>query len=361
MTPASAEDIELLVRLVRRDHAGAERCLRTRRATLESFLDGPAARGLSAVVLSAVEDSPLRDAFPRRQLDVLQARRRQLARRLCLLLEALERLAARFETAGQPFILLKGPYLAARFHGDPQARDFVDLDLLVPRRDRERTFRLLAEAGYVPRSRVLLSTRLTCFFVHGFDFSCDGSHVDLHWCLSRHPSLAMDEHGIWERRQSYVVAGRPYDVLSDADDIVFAVLSLLRDLERGRPKIKNLVDLLLLLGAADEGMDWEAFLETRRHDGTFGPLINVLALCLEIADADDFAPRLCNVLEAHEDRRVPVRAAGAPFFFPPLILGLGNKLWCARVHDAPLALWLAWWSVSLPFRFAVHHRRRGGT
>jgi hypothetical protein len=251
-------------------------------------------------------------------------------------------------------MLLKGPYLASRFYGAWDGREFVDLDLLVPALDRQRAFRLLDEAGYTPKSRVILGPRLTCYFVHAFDFSSARAKVDLHWCLSRHPTFRMDEDAIWAGRRSHTVRGRPYDVLSDEHEVLFAVLSLLRDMERGKAKVKNVVDLLCLLSSIDERLDWEAFFAARRGDGTLGPAVNILGLCVEVADARDAVPRLQATLARYGDHRIPVPAAESPFLFEPAIGGLGNKLWCARIYEGSPLTWLAWWAASLPFRMGVH-------
>jgi hypothetical protein len=358
MHAATAEDVRLLVRLVRRDTAGVERCLRTRSASLDMLAETAAAQGLSVVLLRALDGSPLRTALSSPHIETLEGRRRRQETRAQILLEALTGLAERFASAGQPFVLLKGPYLAARFYGDVGGREFVDLDILVPRADRARAFRLLAAAGYRCRSRALFGAGLTCFFVHGFDFATGNADVDLHWCLSRHPSLHIEESAIWGRRSSYPVSRRDYAVLSDEHEVVFAALSLLRDLERGRPKIKNVVDLIQIVAATDADIDWEALLESGRSEGTFGPLVNVLGLCLEVADAHDLAPRLGVTLKRHADRRVASRQANSPLQFRPTRFGLGNKLWSARVHDTTPAAWLLWWATSLPFRVAVHRWRR---
>lgn len=358
MAAPSAEDIDLLINVLRHDHEGTARCLRSRRAAIDAFLEFVAAHGLSVVVLRGLEDSPLRSACSPRGIEVLENRRREQVARSRQLLGELERLAGHFASAGLRFMLLKGPYLAARFYGDVQGREFVDLDLLVPAGERQRAFRLLAEVGHAQQSRVLLGGRLTGYFVHAFDFARGRANVDLHWCLSRHPSFRIDEAAIWAGRQSYAVAGRPYDVLSDEFEVVFAALSMLRDIERGRPKIKNLVDLLRILDVVDARLDWDAFFAARRSEGTLGPTVNILGLCLDVAGAHDFFPALHAALARRADRRVRQSFGGSPFLFAPARCGLGNKLWSARVHDASPAAWLLWWAVSLPFRVAVHRRKR---
>ena len=359
MQTPSTEDIALLVRLVRQDEQGIRQHLQVRQRSVDAFLDWALANQLSSVVLGALEKAQGSGVFPPHGLEALRRRKGEQRVRSRQLLEELERITAHFEAAGQEFLLLKGPYLAARFYGDVYAREFVDIDLLIPGRDRARATRILVEAGYVKMSRTLFGSRLTSRFVHAFDFGNGRSNLDLHWCLSRHPSFRIDEQVLWAHRQRYELGARCYDVLSDEHEIVFAVLSLLRDVERGRPKMKNLIDLLRIVDACEQRCEWTAFFEARRRDGTLGPAVNILGLCLEVTEAHEFLPRLSAALERHGARRVSCRSAAAPLHFAPAAYGLGNKLWCARVYDAPMVTSLFWWAVSLPFRIAVHRLRRG--
>lgn len=358
MLAPPVEDLRLLVRLVRRDEEGAARAAAARRAPLESAVDTAMASGLGVPLAEALRDSPLRPAITPAHLEALEARAARQRERSRRLLETLPAVAARFGAAGQEFILLKGPYLAARFYGDALAREYVDLDVAVRRADREPAFRLLRSAGYQPRSGVLLSTRLTCFFVHGFDFAGEGGKLDLHWCLARHPSLRLDEGRIWRQRQTWTYGGNTVAVLSDADEIVFAALSLMRDFERGRPKAKNVVDLVQIAAALDSTFDWDALLARSRDERCHGLLVNILALCLEVADAGDLCPQLSASLSRHASRRVPIPPGEPTLALPPTAFAAGNKLWSARAHDTSVAAWALWWAASLPFRLATHRSAR---
>lgn len=356
MSEATFDDICLLVRLVRGDSGRIERGLTTPSASLGRLAEAAVAGGFSVVLLRALQAHGLQTHVSTAHVEALEARCDRQRARSRLLLEALPQLSDKFSSAGLPLLLLKGPYLASRFYGDIDAREFVDLDLLVPGASRARACRLLESAGYTRRSRVVLGESLTSRFVHGFDFALGGANVDLHWCLSRHPSIHMDESGLWQGRQSYPVAGRVYDVLGDGHEVVFEALSLLRDIERGRPKIKNVLDLIQVASAIDASIDWDGLLDRGRTNGTFGPLVNVLGLCLDGADAHDLAPRLSAALARHDDRLVRARPSGSPLGFAPAALTIGNKGWSARVYDTPAITWFLWWALSLPFRMAVHRR-----
>ncbi len=359
----SAEYIQILLSLIRGDGESAERLMRSHNASMDNLLLFAATHGLAVALTRALENSPLRASCSASALGMLERRAQERGARSLLLLGELERLGGVFAIAGQRFMLLKGPYIAKRFYGDPQGRDYSDLDLLVPAQDRNRAFQLLIDAGYSQRSRVLFGTHLTCYFVHAFDFARDNSMVDLHWRLSRHPSFRIDEARMWAGRQTYEVGGRRYDVLSDEYEIVFAIVSILRDLERRSFKIKTLVDLMRILEALDQQMDWEAFFTQRVREGILGPSVNVLGLCLDVAGGEGANPRLRDALVRHAARRVYRRHEISPFVFTPAKFGVGNKLWCAEVYDASRASAFLWWGVSLPFRLAAHRnirrRKRG--
>jgi len=154
------------------------------------------------------------------------------------------------------------------------------------------------------------------------------------------------------------VNGRTYDVLADEDEVVLGVLSLLRDIERGGGKLKNLVDLFRILDALDARQDWEAFLDARKRERTLGPTVNVLRLCFLLAGGVGGIPNLRSALGRYAAYDVPARLTPHPFVLAPARFSLGNKIWSARVHETSLPAWLAWWALSLPFRVAVRNQRR---
>jgi hypothetical protein len=61
------------------------------------------------------------------------------------------RLMDRFTAAGVEAIAIKGPVLAAQAYGDPAARSYNDLDLLVRQRDIRRATEMMIDEGYQPQ------------------------------------------------------------------------------------------------------------------------------------------------------------------------------------------------------------------
>ncbi len=356
MTPPDiVSTIRLILRLTRGDAAGVARCLAAHPIAADRLVTHALAGGLGVVLLRAIGRDPAAITLTAADRQRLTERQDRQEQRSAAQLAALAALADTFAARDQPFILLKGPYLAARFYGDIAGREFVDFDLLVPAADRRRVAALIEAGGYRRRSRAIGGQAVTGFFVHGFDYAAGPARLDLHWSLSRHPSLRIDHARLWAARRQYAIAGRDYSVLSDEHELVFAAVSLLRDLERGRPKAKNVVDVIQVAAAVDASLDWQAVLTRARTEGTLGPLVNVLMLCLDVADAHDLAPRLSATLANHP-RLIPRHAGPDPFTLVPAAWGIGNKWWSARVYDTSVVAWACWWAASLPFRLAVHRR-----
>jgi hypothetical protein len=346
----SAADVHPMVRLARRDDAAVARWLDGNADPLNRLAATCLARGLSIVFLRSIDGTPWEPLLAPDLRDALQQRQHRHEPRQRAVLRALRDLEGHFRAAGQPFLLLKGPYLAARLYGHMLGREYGDLDILVPRSDRVRASSLLHEAGYHRQSGTLLGEALTSVFVHGFDFKAGDTAVDLHWGLTRHLSIRIDESRLWAHRRSFLLDQQHYEVLSDEHELILAAVSLLRDIERGRPKMKNVIDLVQLAAVVDADVEWAAMLGA--SDGTAGPLAHVLGLTLDVAGAHDLVPRLSDALAVR--RPAQPAGTGAAMLFEPAWRGVGNKLWAARAYDTSFPAWLLWSMTSLPFRLAVH-------
>ena len=66
-------------------------------------------------------------------------------------------LSSLLTAAGHEVMLLKGPYLAERFYGGIDQREFYDLDILIRREELAAVERLLRSRGYIRKSSMLLA------------------------------------------------------------------------------------------------------------------------------------------------------------------------------------------------------------
>lgn len=121
---------------------------------------------------------------PAEPLARLRTKFRDNAARNLYLTGELERIVALFRAEGVRVLPYKGPALAAAAYGDLSLRRFVDLDILVSRRDVGRAKELLESRGFRPALELSpAQERLLLRAQHNLPFSRDGGRlvVELHW------------------------------------------------------------------------------------------------------------------------------------------------------------------------------------
>ena len=309
---------------------------------------------LQLFVFSRLEGTPVRKLLPQQWLNELK----RVSLRQWTVQEALVRelaqLSSLLAAAGHEFILLKGPYLAMRFFGGIDRRQFWDLDILV-RRERVVPIEvLLRSIGYTRKSTILINPALTTRFTHAFDFVKSDVALDLHWLLSANAAHYLDYEAIWRQRQDFVLAKRNFAVLSDEYEIVFSLISIFKDLERGAARLKSFVDLYFILNQLSRRIDWEAFLAHRRREKTLRITVNILTFFFELFNCHHEFPEVAAAL-VREHQHIKIVPAG---YYQVLIDGspgaLKNKTWAAGIYECSRLHVFIWWLLSLPFRLAVH-------
>ena len=111
------QNVAFLFLLLQGDHDAASDCLRHRGVQPDDFLRFVHHHRLQLLVFSLLQRSPVQQWLSRRSVEQLKA----FSLRQWAVQEALVRklatLSAILTGAGHEFILLKGPYVAARFYG----------------------------------------------------------------------------------------------------------------------------------------------------------------------------------------------------------------------------------------------------
>ena len=128
---------------------------------------------------------------------------RKNATRNTLLAGELARLARLFEAEGVPVLAYKGPALAEQAFGDIRLRRFVDLDVIVRRRDVRRAGELLSSQGYAkPEGLTAAHEEFLLRRQHNLAYTRDGGLmiVELHWEVApAHFAAVPVEEGVWGR------------------------------------------------------------------------------------------------------------------------------------------------------------------
>jgi hypothetical protein len=130
------------------------------------------------------------------------------------------RLLDAFNAHGVPAVPYKGPALAASVYGNLALREFMDLDILVHRRDVSRAKGVLASMGYQARypvtraqEEILLQTQ----FEHIFTRDDGKVVVELHWELTERHFLPFETERLWGRLETVSLGGKAVPTFSPED------------------------------------------------------------------------------------------------------------------------------------------------
>ncbi|HEY7320677.1 MAG TPA: nucleotidyltransferase family protein [Candidatus Binatia bacterium] len=348
------QNLKLLSLLLKGNHEAAAELLRNGAVQPAEFARFLNQHNLQLFVFSLLGGSPIRKSFPQEWLDEIKSSFLRQWPKQEILIRELGRISTLLTAARHEFLLLKGPYLAERFFGGIDRRLFSDLDILIRRTDLAAVERLLRSCGYIRKSTFLISRALTAHFTHAFDFVKPKVTLDLHWALSANAAHSLDYDAIWRQRQTFALGNHNFFVLSDEYELVFNLISIFKDLERGAARLKAFVDLYFILNAFSCRFDWEHFLHNRKREKIRQISINVLVLFLDFFDCRERFPEIARAI-AREGRLVKHLPSER---FQSLIEAspgaLRNKAWAAGIYECSRMHVFLWWLVSLPFRLAVH-------
>lgn len=198
---------------------------------------------------------------------------------------------ALYGEADIPVLPLKGLAFAPRLYTDPAARQFGDLDLLVPLSDGERAVALLKERGY----------RSTAAFTSAEEELLQERQA--HFCpLARPGALPVevhtqvlkdrgDAHRARAEAWSSAVADRDGLLQLDPDHaLILAAAHYATHLRLGAGHLKWMVDLLLLLRRRSSSKSPSALWETVRRWNLEGEVAPLLAAAAALAGEPDLAP-----------------------------------------------------------------------
>jgi hypothetical protein len=134
-----------------------------------------------------------------------------------LLTAELQKITNRLEGDGIPSIPYKGPALAAQLYGDIAMRQFIDLDILVRRRDVLKSRDLIVAMGYEATTDLEGAQALA--FKQAYNeltmVRSDGQvHLELQWeAIPWNFCFSLGELDIWSRRRLSVTKDMRFNVL----------------------------------------------------------------------------------------------------------------------------------------------------
>jgi hypothetical protein len=205
-------------------------------------------------------------ALPLAVLETLASAHRYNALKELRRAAELRRIDAALTAAGIPFLVLKGPVLAATVYPDRASRTMTDLDFLLHERDLARAWDVLGEAGYHMPPQFAgaeLAAGDAPPLIHD---DPGGPSIELHSMLDSLP----DEREALARvlpSSRRVALGHGLELPALARDEFFAhVVMHLSKHHRFEGELRSLLDVALLL-RADADLDWAALVRVWEERG----------------------------------------------------------------------------------------------
>ena len=191
-----------------------------------------------------------------------------------------------FEAGGVAVLPFKGPSLAVMAYANLALRQFIDLDVLIQKKQLRRVEELLKSQGYTLTAppegfHRLFSGRRR----KNVTFLRDdgGVVVEVHWQLSD-PwfSLPFTPSLLWQGRESIELMGAPVRSLPVNDLLMYLCL---HGSKHGWQRYEWVVDVAELIGAKREEMDWDGLLAQAARRGSERVVALGLFLAHELAGA----------------------------------------------------------------------------
>lgn len=298
---------------------------------------------LIGLVLSAIHDSGSADRVGSALVGAIEGQRPVQVLSAGALLAGFDDVRRILSEAGVDVALLKGLYFAERLYGGFHRRTQFDLDVLVRAGDRRRAARHLTHHGFVRRA----------YDLHSQTFVRDGLKVDLHGWLRRAPAYRLSEQAVWESVESVRVGDLEVLTLDDEFTLVLLGLASFEDLGQGMLRLKQALDMVLLVRQLDASFDWESFFSRRKVEGVEGVITNVLSTVLTALDCKGETPRLTAALDKRRGLLVATsRVSAMDLVFAPRKDPRSFE-WFGRVYPGSLPYYLAWfWLGGFPANLA---------
>lgn len=146
------------------------------------------------------------------------------------------------ELLDTPFLLVKGPAIAAQWYGHPADRDFGDLDVLVHRHDFRRAFERLEAAGATPLLRNWQG--FSDAQVAEIPLEFDAAEIDLHWDLvglgEPRRQIRFDQQALFARSLPIRIGSHDIRTLDPTDTLIHVCVNAGLD---GARRLSNIVDV----------------------------------------------------------------------------------------------------------------------
>lgn len=190
---------------------------------------------------------------------------------------SMRRILPRFDAAGVPVLVFKGPVVQQLAYGDLFVRPSSDIDLLVHHADFDRSQPLLEAEGYQlsPECRSIW-WRAGLGEQHFEGADATAATVDLHHRVQQPGCpLPKDLTALMDQRVSVMVGGQTVPTLSLVHSSLLAAMSFVKALHHREPAVRYAVDFIAL-GLRQPPGFWDALMGEARRQGLANTVILTL-------------------------------------------------------------------------------------
>jgi hypothetical protein len=219
-------------------------------------------------LVSSNLDAAAADIVPHEPLEVLHRRFRANAARNLFLTQELLSLIREFGAHGISVIPFKGPLLAMTAYGNVAMREFLDLDVLVPKEELNRAGEVLRQCGYQQPAdqagkhhSIHVEDQLGCDFIRK-----DGkASVELHWSFIQvWLGFEIDLDALWKAPERVRLGGTSVRKLPAETELLYLCA---HGSKHQWQRLCWVVDIAEQLRSQPD-MDWDGLLKTAKCRGS---------------------------------------------------------------------------------------------
>lgn len=195
------------------------------------------------------------------------------------------RLVQLFEANGIDVIPFKGPLLAEKVYGTVSARQFGDLDMLVPPEDVAKARRLLVAEGYTPE--FALQGKIESEYLrseHAFQFQKEGAGfvIEVHWRFgSRDQAFPVRAEDVWLQHARQQFHGHNLRTLLQEDLLLYLCM---HGAKHGWDRLEWISCLREFMNVERAHIDWTETLKRARNAGALRGLYIAILLAEQFGD-----------------------------------------------------------------------------
>jgi Uncharacterised nucleotidyltransferase len=265
---------------------------------------GPLQHPLAEAAAQLLRRLPARDSEGKEPAESTGATARQHAYCSLRLVRELLALLDLFERRHVRAIPFKGPVLAVQLYGDPAARYYEDLDILVHERQFDQALALLHARRYGPSPELRRSPLRRWLRLEG---QChlvrDAVRVELHFALGSFGfPVPLDFDALWSRLESVRLGGRIVRTMARED---LALYLAAHGAKHAWERVEWIVDFAQLVRTWPD-LDWLRIAARARAQGQERMLLLALRLA---SDLSGVAPPQALALRVSGDNRIAALAS----------------------------------------------------